>query len=290
MRGAMFTKSRLKFGLLVTASLALAACMDMGSFGGGNTKAETSEDLLGAEGTWHLVEEKRVPSPAQQHAAARKAVDPDEVQNSAYTSRQKPQMMASGEDIHFRLLRMEREVQSLRADFNKLLPPLKELLISDAQLENAIRNVENAQGVYAPQPASSMSAPAPAKTAAKTIRRAPAPAASTGPGVRDVRVGQHPGKTRLVLDLSQKSNFTYDLDNNEKLLLIDLPSTPWSAKSTEAFSKDPLIARYNASDNGNGGTMLAIQLKRPARILEATTLAPNSTYGNHRIMLDIAPL
>ena len=282
----MFTKSTLKFALLVTASLALGACMD--SFNGG-TKAETSEDLLGAEGTWHLVEEKRVPSPAQQHAAARRAVDPDQLHNGNYTSQQKPQMMASGEDIHFRLLRMEREVQSLRADFNKLLPPLKQLLISDVQLENAIRNVENAQGGYAPRsaPGAAGSASAKARAVSQPVPRAQS--ASSGPGVRDVRVGDHPGKTRLVLDLSKSGTFTYDLDNNEKLLLVDLPSMPWSAAASKAFSKDPLIARYNASDNGNGGTMLAIQLKQPVRVLAAETLAPNNVYGN-RIMLDIAPL
>ncbi len=287
----MAGKLTFTYGLLLTSSLILAGCGLMEPWGGG-TKVRTSEDLLAAEGSWNLVEEKRVPSPAQQHAMARNEVNPDQMQNSSYTSQNRPQMMASGEDIHFRLLRMEREVQSLRADFNKLLPPLKQLLISDARLQQAISEVEKARGM---PPSSYSSQTPPPMKAASAVRPSPShssykpPASSGGPGVQGVRIGEHPGKVRVVLDMKGPGTFSYDIDNNEKLLVVELPSTPWSAARSQRFKNNPLIAGYSVSDNGSGGSVLVLELKRAAKVVESTTLAPNAVYGN-RIMIDVAGL
>jgi hypothetical protein len=281
----------LKISLLIGASLAVASCSVFDPWAGGQ-KIDSSEDLLAAEGTWHLVEEKRLPSsPVQLNQDARHMVNPDQMQNSDYTTKEPPQMMASGQDIHYRLLKMEREVQSLRRDFNKLLPPLKNLLISDAQLKRAISDVENAQGVYAPQMAAAMkqhmAKPVMNKPVAKKSKPSMKKDMPTGSGVWRVRIGDHPGKTRIVLDLAGASAYSYDIDNAEKLLLIDLPGTKWSAAASKTWRKHPLIAGYSASDNGNGGTMLAIQLKKSTNILKSVPLAPNNVHG-HRIMFDLS--
>lgn len=296
--------------------------------GGTNTKVSDSESILSAEGTWHIVENESGPTPLQQHMDAKDHVDPSKfAKNSSYVTNAK--IASKGESVHYRLLMMEREVEGLRNDVNKLLPPLQNLIVSDQELDKTIEEIKkrnavmagmpvnpvnnSAQATQAPQALSRTaqvpSTPAPAikppiKTpsvaaAPKPISTTPAPAktaplVSSGPAkVSGIRMGAHSGgKTRIVMDLTNKSKFMADLDNNEKILLIDLPGTGWSAAKTQKFTSHPLVAGYTAQESGNGGTTLVIELKKPVKMTESAALPPRTSppLKGHRIYLDIAPL
>jgi len=104
--------------------------------------------------------------------------------------------------------------------------------------------------------------------------------------VRALRTGEHPGKTRLVLDLTGESKYRADIDNEENLLLIELSDAGWSAASQKLMNH-PLIKGYSTQAAPNGGTILALELKKPVKILGSSALKPNAQYGN-RIYLDIA--
>lgn len=131
------------------------------------------------------------------------------------------------------------------------------------------------------------------KEEAPVVATAPAtpPAASTtGANVTGVRIGEHGSKTRLVLDLSGKTKpeFKYDLDNAEKVLLVDLPSTGWAGSpSGKGGAAAPLVAGWNAEKGAAGGSELAIQLKKNARILSTQFLPPEGK-DPARLVMDIA--
>jgi hypothetical protein len=229
----------------------------------GGQRADTAEDLLGAEGEWTLIEEKRSPSPVQKHMESRGQVKPTQISKSGnYTEKAKD--MHVNEDIHFRVLRLERQMDTIRDN-----------------LDGAAPDLQYSTAKTAAKPKLKID-PAPMKVANKAV---------SGGALRvtSVRTGMHPGKVRFVLDMSQKPTFSYDLDNDEKLLLVELPNTGWDAAMRKSLGSNPLIKSYSVRTSGDGASRLAIELRAPVQVGMAKVFAPNRTYG-HRIVLDVSKL
>lgn len=110
--------------------------------------------------------------------------------------------------------------------------------------------------------------------------------AKGAPAVQAVRIGDDAQKTRLVLDLTQKTPFTYDLDNNEKILIIDMDASAWTAAPGASFAKSPLVASYTAQAVDGGKYRLVIQLKEAVKVQTAQALLPNGEKGD-RIVFDL---
>ena len=150
-----------------------------------------------------------------------------------------------------------------------------------------------AQPVPAPAPA----AP-PANQPAQIIpAQAPAPKApasakaeetkNTGLQVQTLRIGEHPDKTRLVLDASGPAAYKSDLDNSENLLIVDLPDAGWAGAKEGSSAKSPLIKSLSVQPAENGkGSRLIIQLKKKAVLLNQSTL--KAANGNpFKIIIDL---
>lgn len=132
------------------------------------------------------------------------------------------------------------------------------------------------------QPKTDMVAKAPAvQSPAKTMAKK-----YSGTSVEGIRFGKYKGRDRVVLDLTNKANFRYDLDNNEKLLIVELPNAAWGTHMAKKIKTSDAIAAYTAQPGINGGTQLIFSLKKSARVSQARALPPNSQYG-HRIFMDI---
>lgn len=102
-----------------------------------------------------------------------------------------------------------------------------------------------------------------------------------------VRIGEHPGKTRIVLDLNAKADFTADLDNAEKILVVELPGAQWNASAHQSFSDSPLLSAYDVNpSNGGKGSILILKLKGPATILYKAAMAADTGTGQ-KIVIDI---
>jgi len=113
--------------------------------------------------------------------------------------------------------------------------------------------------------------------------------AATGAYVSNVRFGEHADKTRLVIDTSDKVAFSYDVDNNERILMIELPGSGWQGAQEMQISNSPLISSYNVVSDNQGGHQLIMQLKQPVQVLWAQALAPGGPQG-HRVVFDLAPI
>lgn len=123
----------------------------------------------------------------------------------------------------------------------------------------------------------------------ETKMTAAAPAPGGGNAVTGVRIGEHGTKTRLVFDLDGKTKpaFKYDLDNGEHLLLVEMPSSAWSGKSS-GKPKSPLVEGWTATAGEGGGSSVAIQLKKNARVLSTEFLKAEGK-DPARLVVDIAP-
>lgn len=128
--------------------------------------------------------------------------------------------------------------------------------------------------------------PKPVEKPAEKKAEAPAAKASGAKEVQSLRVGEQKGSTRLVLDLGQPVKVTSDVDNDEKILLIEIPGFAWKAPETRTYPSSPLIASYQATSDASG-THLVVQLKKAAKVVNAGSLAASKDKGP-RAVIDIA--
>lgn len=106
--------------------------------------------------------------------------------------------------------------------------------------------------------------------------------------VTGVRVGKHANMIRIVFDVTDKTSYTADLDNNERILVVEFPHTRWSTPAkAESFGKMPVIQSYRIDPyNGDQGHVFVLQLKQSTRILSQKTFPALSGSGS-RIVIDL---
>ena len=205
-----------------------------------------------------------------------------------------------------RINRLETAVQALRNDFDEMAPAMTRLAGVEGDLQDLITQleallVETEEPEPAPafQPAQRAPMPLagpqssgpPAQMAEKPP---PAPPPSTTPppvsgksGVLDMRVGEHPDKTRIVLDVGGAADFSYDLDNGEKILVIELPNSKWQTTTQGTYSKSPVLKSYRTDSMNNGaGARLILQLKGPATVIYSGSIK-GKRAGEKRVILDL---
>ncbi len=223
-----------------------------------------------------------------------------------------------------RLVAIEKDIQNLIAQLEVLtgggaapVTPIEEALLdepmpdqpasvpappSPSQLSEEVATIENTGIPPPPAPAQehggviasgpptpATPAPDPKATPPPTIasaQAAPAPLPS-GPSVTAVRVGAHPGKMRIVLDVSDKTAFTADLDSEEKILLVELPNAHWRAVPENTFGANPILTSYRTEAMSNGGTRLIFSLKAASALLYSGAMGGEAGNGN-RIVIDIS--
>lgn len=113
----------------------------------------------------------------------------------------------------------------------------------------------------------------------------PAAVKAAAAGVNNIRVGEHPGKVRIVLDVNGKPDFSTDLDRTENLLTVDLPGLPWHAANKAAFGKLPVVKGYTAKPAGSG-SIVVFDLKQQTAIEDVMSL--KATKGQPaKIVIDL---
>ena len=197
-----------------------------------------------------------------------------------------------------RLNRLERAVQDLRNDFDTVQPSIRRLMAIESDIQELIGELRDLSDqptsvVRAPVPAPMIQAPRiqPAQkvqSKPSSYRSKSTPAYNGGKvTIFDARSGEHPGKTRLVLDTNAKTSYNIDIDNNENIMVVDLPNTNWTAATSKKFPKSSIISSYNV-EKSDSGSLLVIQLKKSARLSYNKALPSNSGAGQ-RIVLDVSP-
>ena len=116
----------------------------------------------------------------------------------------------------------------------------------------------------------------------------------TSSTVERVRTGEYADKTRLVMDLLVKSKggaaeFRYEMDAANNLLIIRLPNSAWGTAPEKLFSGSKVLKAYAAKPAQNGGTIVAVKLNGPSKVLASEVLGKNDA-GYHRVFIDLAKL
>ncbi len=107
---------------------------------------------------------------------------------------------------------------------------------------------------------------------------------------KNLRAGEHADKLRIVIDTNKHTDFTIDLDNNEKLIIIELPNARWVGKRSNNFKQSQLLESYTTEAINNGkGTMIILSLKKDTVIMQEKRLSPSDNTPYHRIYFDLKP-
>lgn len=243
---------RLTFCVVMTALLVLSGCNTMNRVKEAlnledPVTPEPSEELLKEDARYAMADSTKGLSPMEAHMRARRMVDPND--------------LSDHHDYTYKA-------------------PLQRPQLESKDLQIAQRDMISAISKRKPQIESQKTELASARAVS-----AVAPAAG-GASVIDVRTGDHPDRTRVVLDLSGPSRFEYVMDEEKNMLVIELPDARWEAGERRVFSDHPLLMAYLARPAPSGGTLLAIKMKRKAKLIFKTVYEPNQSRG-HRIVFDV---
>lgn len=137
---------------------------------------------------------------------------------------------------------------------------------------------------FPPQEKAQSPPPPPELSQTAAPKAASAPAANAQ--VQNLRIGEHDGKTRLVFDVTGPAAYRYDIDNGEKLMIIELPGTGWTGPAQWTSGKAPLLASYTVSPSDGGGSRIIVQMKQAVSVVYETTIAGGAGDA-FRIVIDL---
>ncbi len=226
--------------------------------------------------------------------------------------------------------RVEHAVVDLRKEFETYKPSIVRLAAVESDIQNLIKELEVLLQETPPEPSSMPidlakqdnneaelkiqqldpspipKSPPPTKDTSvkdqahqpqkiKTSNRVPPdkPAAlvqTSGLVAQNLRVGEHADKVRLVLDTNKQTEYSIDLDNDENLIIVELPKAKWIGKNAQNFASSKLIESYSVEPLNQGkGSMIIISLKKGTEIIRQRRLSPDGSSAYHRIYFDLKP-
>jgi hypothetical protein len=111
-------------------------------------------------------------------------------------------------------------------------------------------------------------------------------AAEPPPTVMGARLGVHPDKTRVVIELSRPVPFTARALDNPPRVVLDLPDVTVPADTH--LGRGGLVRGIAQGTGKGGGARLTFDLTGPARIRQSFVLPPAEGYST-RLVLDLEP-
>ena len=105
---------------------------------------------------------------------------------------------------------------------------------------------------------------------------------------RDIRIGIHKDKTRVVLDLSGEVRYQISALADPYRIVIDLPDIKWDVPAATVRRKGGIIAGLRYGQYQSGNARVVLDLISPGLAKESFTIPPSANHG-HRIVIDIRP-
>ena len=104
--------------------------------------------------------------------------------------------------------------------------------------------------------------------------------------VNNMRVGEHPDKTRIVLDVSQPTDLSYRVSKDGKSIRLRLPHASWQAPGFQKRHNRGVISGFTQHSSDTSGSNVTISSHSAIRLKRPFFVSPNGKQG-HRIVIDI---
>jgi N-acetylmuramoyl-L-alanine amidase len=112
--------------------------------------------------------------------------------------------------------------------------------------------------------------------------------AMAAPAVTSARIGDYPGKTRLVLDLSAPVAFFVFTLADPYRVVVDLPEVDWRLDPRQTPTSR-LISGFRYGLFKPGTARVVLDVAKPATVARSFVLPPGDGRG-HRLVLDLVPV
>lgn len=104
---------------------------------------------------------------------------------------------------------------------------------------------------------------------------------------QDTRLGHHPDLTRLVLDVSEITDFHALVTDQGRRILVGFPSVDWEAHRHRLRPFGPIV-RFDFMRRGLTRGLLVIHTSRAMRVERKFTLPPDAKdHKGNRLVLDL---
>jgi N-acetylmuramoyl-L-alanine amidase len=112
--------------------------------------------------------------------------------------------------------------------------------------------------------------------------------ANTEPVIIDTRIGEHPDRTRFVVETSDPVDVRVFTLANPDRVVIDMPEALWRVRDADRPSGRGAIKDYRFGIFRAGNSRFVIDLARPAKPGEPVVLPPRDDHG-YRTVVDLLP-
>ena len=116
---------------------------------------------------------------------------------------------------------------------------------------------------------------------------APTTANAATPQVTGVRVGVHPAKTRIVLDVDSSVTFKSFVLQQPYRVVLDMSEVTWSPKLRDP-PKGGLVTGMRFGLFRPGSSRVVLDSTGPVRVAKAFIIPPSGKYRTYRLVVDIA--
>lgn len=202
--------------------------------------------------------------------------------------------------IEQRVSNMEIELKRISNMMDKMSPSITKLIGIESeldsltfQLEDLINkgkfdNMEQAEPLVLKQSSKTELASKPAPKEDATTKQAPKPKAVTTPNtggfIEKIRLGDHPEKSRIVIETNNKLEYKIDLKGN--LLNIVFSKNLVNPNIDKLKIKSALIKSVTHISQNNE-TIVTFELTKETQLIGTENLKPSSETPNHRIVIDL---
>ena len=187
--------------------------------------------------------------------------------------------------------RLEGAVQDINNYVAEMAPSIERLVAIESDIQVLVSQLE----VLLKEDnhkAAPIGSPLPVKSTKKTQKKSTwSPSVKTNnfaPGtVVSLRASSDSSKTRFVFELSEKMQFSYDLDNSANILSVFFPDAKTASLSLSAVKKLKLVTDATVSSQGDGnGYVVAMSLSQPISLINQGKISPNKDNPMYRVFMD----
>lgn len=104
--------------------------------------------------------------------------------------------------------------------------------------------------------------------------------------IKDIRMGHHPDKTRIVLEMTGDPDFRAAVSENPMRLDVHLPAYNWQVKGNTALIRPFTAIRHERTGLNGEITHLTIDMNEPM-IIRSAYLIPGQDTKPHRLVIDM---
>jgi N-acetylmuramoyl-L-alanine amidase len=159
---------------------------------------------------------------------------------------------------------------------------------TDSRISAVLRSLAASMALLLAFSGRSATAHAPLAVPLPAVNPAQNDGGSGEPVVMDARIGEHPDRTRFVMETSDPIRVRVFTLSHPDRVVVDMPEVLWRLEASERPSGRGAVKSYRYGVFRPGDSRFIIDLARPVSVAQPMILPPQNGFG-YRIVLDLFP-